>query len=390
MRLHGVLFLATLLAAVSACSKPAPTEPAAASNSSADVKSAIPAASTLPVEGQITHQANRLQAISKLYDVDRIYKSMQGPWSVVPVKLSDSPERELLWITGCHVEMVAPNGRTPMPEQFMCHTNLDIPVEKHAELFGFSKQLDGRLFTLSQGQLHVAFPPGFGIPIMSDESLDLATQVLNLNPQPDKFQVRHKVHIDFVRQKDLRQPMQALYECGVSGQVSLEGRSLVFGMDDDLAQLHGDQSQSLCIPGKSAATGDKREDRYGRVFSGHWVVQPGREENHTRVTEIMNLPFDTKIHYIAVHMHPFAESLELRDMTTGETLFKSQAKNYANQIGLERMDSLSSEEGLPVYQNHEYELISVYNNTTDVEQDSMAVMYLYLADQEFKLPKRAD
>ena len=384
MRFRHLLFAlsAALVAALPACSKVVPNAP------SSPIPAAVATTATsLPADGQITHQENRLEAISKIYDVDRIFKSMQGPWSNVPVRLSKSPERELLWITGCHVEMVAPDGQTPMPEQFMCHANIDIPVERHAELFGFSKTLDGRLFTLSQGQLHVQFPPGFGIPIMSDESLDLITQVLNLNPQPSAFQIRHKVHIDFVRPGDAKQPMQALYECGVSGQVSLEGRGLVFGMDDDLVKLHGEQSQSLCIPGRTAATGDKREDRYGRQFSGHWVVQPGREENHTRVTEIMNLPFDTKIHFIAVHMHPFAESLELRDMTTGETLFKSRAKNYDHQIGLEHMDSFSSEAGVAVYPNHEYELISVYNNTTDTEQDSMAVMYLYLADREFKLPE---
>jgi hypothetical protein len=28
----------------------------------------------------------------------------------------------------------------------------------------------------------------------------------------------------------------------------------------------------------------------------------------------MNLPFDTTVHYVAAHLHPCVESLELRDL----------------------------------------------------------------------------
>jgi hypothetical protein len=113
-------------------------------------------------------------------------------------------------------------------------------------------------------------------------------------------------------------------------------------------------------------------------------VEPGREENRTLVTQLMRVPYDTHIHYVAVHLHPFAESLELRDLTTGETVFKSRARNFEQGIGLRHVDYLSSAEGLPVYRDHEYELVSVYDNTTGEEQDSMAVMYIYLRDLELE------
>ena len=108
--------------------------------------------------------------------------------------------------------------------------------------------------------------------------------------------------------------------------------------------------------------------------------------DHTLVTRILNLPFDTRIHYIAVHLHPFAESAELLDLTTGETVFKSEARPPLEGIGLAHVDSFSSPAGLPVYKDHEYELVSVYNNTSGVPQDSMAVMSLYMADRDFKAP----
>ena len=121
----------------------------------------------------------------------------------------------------------------------------------------------------------------------------------------------------------------------------------------------------------------------GRKFSGHWVVPPGREVNRTLVTHLMRVPYDTTVHYIAIHLHPFAESLELRDLSTGKTLFKSAARNFDDRIGLSNVDHFTSEEGMAVFADHEYEMVSVYNNTTAEAQDSMAVMYMYLKDREF-------
>ena len=46
--------------------------------------------------------------------------------------------------------------------------------------------------------------------------------------------------------------------------------------------------------------------------------------------------------------------------------------------------------GIPVYADHQYELVSVYENTSAEEQDSMAVMYLYLDDRHFHRPLVAD
>ncbi|HEY6050389.1 MAG TPA: hypothetical protein VIZ58_04015, partial [Thermoanaerobaculia bacterium] len=122
----------------------------------------------------------------------------------------------------------------------------------------------------------------------------------------------------------------------------------------------------------------------GREFVGHWVVKPGREVRKKNVTETLQIPFDTTLHYSAVHMHPFAESLELRDLTTGESLVKINARPLAKGVGLERVDSFSSEKGIPIYKDHQYQMISVYNNTTSVDQDSMAVMFLFVLDRQFK------
>jgi hypothetical protein len=92
---------------------------------------------------------------------------------------------------------------------------------------------------------------------------------------------------------------------------------------------------------------------------------------------MLGLPYDTTVHYIAAHVHPFAESIELRDLTSDETIFKAKATQTSG-VGLASVEHFSSVEGVPLYKDHEYELISVYDNTSSVDQDAMATMLLYL------------
>ena len=90
-----------------------------------------------------------------------------------------------------------------------------------------------------------------------------------------------------------------------------------------------------------------------------------------------------------MHLHPFAESLSIRDVTTGETVLKSQAKNPAAGVGLTHVDTFASVPGVPMRKNHKYELVSVYNNTTSGTADSMASVFLGFDDPEFIKPSAA-
>jgi hypothetical protein len=263
----------------------------------------------------------------------------------------------------------------------MCHSNLDFDPARHQEAFGGSKALTTRLFTLSQGQLAIAFPEGFGMPLLGDHPLSLTTQALNLNPTGEAVSVRHRVSIHYAKQSQLSAPMKPLFTKGVYGLQLLEGENGYFGVDAPKQETHGPG----CLQGQNATT-HVFGDAQGRKFTGHWVVKPGREVNQTLVTKILELPYDTTIHYIAVHLHPFAESLELRDLTEGKVVFKSSTRPFPDRIGLAHVDSFSSVEGIPIYQDHEYELVSVYQNITDKDQDSMAVMNLYMLDKDFVAP----
>ncbi|MEM1031271.1 MAG: hypothetical protein AAF928_19870 [Myxococcota bacterium] len=349
--------------------------------------------------------------LSPVYEVDRLYPSMTGPNSTETVKLGEQSDAapELVWVVGFEATMVAADGATPASQEFMCHTNLDVDPIDHRARFGEKKPITGRLFTLSQGQYRIDMPLGFGIPVQSDESILVNTQVLNLNEEGGAPPVRHRVSLRYVRDAELARPLTPLYVAGAYGLKLLEGEDGHYGLDPaatgatsgDALHRAGtapassaaagkdppsmDTQHTACLPGTNAGT-NAFDDGRGRSFTGHWVVPPGREVNHTRVTDLMALPFDTTLHYVAVHLHPFAETLELKDLTTGNTVYRAKARQADRGVGLAHVDFFSSQEGIPLYRDHEYEIVSVYNNTSGVPQDSMAVMNLYLRDMEFRAP----
>ncbi|HVA66504.1 MAG TPA: hypothetical protein VNK24_06220 [Elusimicrobiota bacterium] len=323
--------------------------------------------------------------LSRDYLVDRFYKSMEGPSSVRDVVLDAEKPPGLLWITGFKTEMVGPRGKRPRPADFMCHANLDFAdMARHRALFGWKKNVSIRIATLSQGQLSVRFPPGYGMPLMSDEPLSVATQVLNFN-HPGSYRVRHKITIEFAPDKGAGRPMKPLFADSPFVMVSLDGRPEVFGA----ARPTPAQAAAACAPGQNAPNammGSVYTDAQGRRYSGHFAVPPGRHVYRTLATHLLNLPFDTRVHYIEAHLHPFAVSLALRDLTAGKTLWTARAKERADAIGLSEVGSYSSESGLPLYKSHDYELVAVYNNTSGRAQDAMAVMTLYMQDKGFRRP----
>lgn len=322
---------------------------------------------------------------SQPYHIDAKYASMLGPWSIDKVVLLDTDKPELVWITGYETTVIGAEDGAEMSQEFMCHANLDLEPSSYFEAFPTAPSLSGRLFTLSQGQQRIDFPPGFGIPVPSDMPLSLATQVLNLNLDEVDLNVRHRVTVRFVRDREVKGEMKPMFQSAVEGFKALEGaRHYGVAMDEVDPDLHGPG----CDIGQAAVAGDFDEDRHGQKFSAHWVVNPGREVNRTNVTRFLNLPYDTTAHYIAVHLHPFAERLVLRDLTKDEVVFEAKVDLSDGRIGIDRVDHFTSVEGLKLYKDHEYELISHYHNTSDQPVDSMAVMYLYLLDRRFEKPAK--
>ncbi len=181
---------------------------------------------------------------SKVFTIDRILRSMQGPDSVSKLALWEEPGHpELLWITGYRAVMTANDAVTTMSSEFMCHSNLIL-----GDGDAYRKRFPSRLrivaersFSLDQGSLTVAFPEGTGVPIMSDQMVLFNSQVLKHNIVGPPFDLRQKVYVDFVRDADLPKPMLPLVQHGVLGLVLLEGEDGHYGMSSkDLEAIeHG-------------------------------------------------------------------------------------------------------------------------------------------------------
>jgi hypothetical protein len=329
------------------------------------------------------------EILTETYTIDRIYKSMTGPMGTLRFAIAPGSSPELLWVTGFEAVMTAPDGETEMSREFMCHSNLSIRSDPGVvyEFPTALKPTGGRLFTLAQGQLSIHLPYGFGVPVMSNQTVQVAAQVLNHNIADHPFEVRHRITIEFVRDRDLALPLKPLMPRAVFGMKLIAGSDGYYALQagEIDAKLHGEGCQVGVDAGTQYSAVFK--DGQGRTFSGHWIVKPGREENHSLVTKLLALPYDTTLHYVAVHLHPFAESVELRDLTSGTTVYKSHARQERERIGLKEVEFLSSAEGIPLYKDHEYEVVSVYDNTSGVDQDAMATMFLYVAAKDLDLTR---
>ena len=344
------------------------------------------------------------QFISPVYTIDKIYHSMEGPSSMERIYLGDpSATAELLWVTGIRTEMVGADGSTPQLPELMCHVNVDLDPGRHQALFGFRRATASRLMTLSQGMLAAKLPSGFGFPMASNEPMLLFTQVLNLNIQhPQNLKVRHRVTIDYIRDCDLSSPIKPLFNVGASGMVQLDDNPLALAHSmasmpsmSSVTTEAGHDGTTMnpnmsCLVGTRApqATSGSADyvDPQGRKMTGHWIVPPGKQVNHSDISWFMNLQFDTRLHYAAVHLHPYARSLEIRDMTTGQTVFLAKAENPQDAVGLLHVDEFSSSDGVPLLHTHKYSLISTYDNPTNTNADSMASVFLGLDDSELTVP----
>ncbi|HEY6843229.1 MAG TPA: hypothetical protein VI391_03615 [Thermoanaerobaculia bacterium] len=335
--------------------------------------------------------AEQKQVLSNVYPIVKKYKSMEGPAGTQIVYLGDRNKPELLWLTAIKTEVVGEDGKTRMSPELMCHMNIDIEPVRHKALFNLQRMPATRLMTISQGMrvpgggFEARLPEGFAFPIASNEPLYVMTQVLNHNIEhPHNLKVRHRVTFEYVRDAEVKQRPIALFNLPVSGMVQM---NMGTGMLQPLAiEDHGPS----CLVGQRApnAAGMMSDyvDPQGHHMVGHWVVPPGKQVNASDATWFMNLPYDSKLHYAAVHLHPFARSLTLRDTTTGTDIFKAAATNPKGRVGLDRVDAFVSIAGVPMYKDHKYEMISVYDNPTKQNVDSMASMFLALDDPEFVAP----
>ncbi len=306
--------------------------------------------------------------------MDKKYLNMEGPYSTHEFSISQDNKADQLWITGYDVEILSENAALPEPQKYLCHSVIT--------------RGDKALVTISQGQENIRFPEGFGIPTSGDTKLTLFSQVLNPDDTHEKITVRNKSTVHVIDDHALTHPLKPLFLRTAIAFKKGEKFGLFSHLRSwndfwfDVKYLFGLNCRNKGFPFHFGGVNERNCSNVSDDFvTLHWLVKPGRDINRSDITKYLAIPYDTTIHYINFHVHPFAESIELRDATDNVSLFKSSVQNTPDQKSLAPFHDFSSQEGIPVYKNHRYELISVYNNTSSENKTAMAVMFLYLLDK---------
>lgn len=312
-----------------------------------------------------------ISLITSTLVIDNIYKSMEGPKVVRSFQI-DNTKSELVWITSFKTKALSTNEVDQLSNDYICHTNIDLYEGEHYSRWQLNHRIGEqypRLASMSHGIESYGFPEGFGFPVFTNENLLLATQALNHNIIGDPFDIKHEVNIGFnPHHKDIK---------------PLKSKTVFIMLPYDTEnpfQGPTDSNPNMCLPVETKNHSYVNEN--GKALSGHWVIFPGKDRYRYDIAEQLQLKDHTTMHHIATHLHPFAETLALRDKTADSTLFISKAENYQDKIGLKSVSYFSSSEGVMLYPDHNYELVLQTNNTTNINQDMMARMFVFLYDKE--------
>ncbi|RZJ73596.1 hypothetical protein [Flavobacterium sp.] len=58
--------------------------------------------------------------------------------------------------------------------------------------------------------------------------------------------------------------------------------------------------------------------------------------------------------------------------------------NHKNAIGLDKVEDFTSEKGIWLFENHDYELVLEVDNTSEIEQDMMGSAFFFFYDKELE------
>ena len=308
--------------------------------------------------------------ISPTFYIDGIYKSMEGPKSSNYIQLSQ--DSTLLWLTGFHVKALDSKTKRQVSNDFICHTNVDFNDVKYFSNFNLNERIGiyyPRLTSLSHGLENFTFPKGYGIPMKGNDLLYITTESLNHNIADANFCIKHEVTVDYTKKNRNIKPL-----------LSRTAFIMLPYNKSDPYKSPLDPGKEYCIPVETKNHSYDYGD--GNILSGHWVIPVGKNKYHSGINDQLQIKDSLRLHAAAVHVHPFATSLTLLDKTTKTEIFKSKIRNHFNKIGLSSINSFSSESGVWMFKNHEYELVLEVNNTTSSNQDMMGSMFLFFYDAE--------
>jgi hypothetical protein len=227
---------------------------------------------------------------------------------------------EPVWVIGYKTEIFDSASKEPR-ENFLCHTFFgDGSVEQHSAEEGGPPE---RKAIYTDSFTHeVKLPEGFGLHLTPDDNLEWMPMFNNRGDSAAEVGMRARIQV--IRQKDLVTPLRPLY-----------------------AALY-----SVHLPHL-------------------YFVPPGGDEQEMT----FDLPFEGRIHFIGTHIHPYAESIEVFNVSRNEQVWKSEKKTDAAG-SMKGLTVYSSVEGYPVEILETFRLKVVYANPTGKPIDAMAGVFI--------------
>lgn len=293
--------------------------------------------------------------------LDKPYPAMEGPIRSVPIMLNLGPNVKTAWILGVQTEILE-NGQPAI--QYLCHARLgSFPADY--QLAGMrtirsDKETKTRfLLPLTQGHSDMMLPEGFGI----FERIPADQRKLVFNIQLKSPEIKKPTSVN------VRATVK--YVDGPTGmKMGLKDLSIIRWAFEE-----GQYTEKPLVRSKNKHHHHELEsvkvDPYLLFMS-----PPGRHRFETEVTPRLNLE-SAKAHYIYAHLHAYAAEFEIVDLTDKKSIWKATVGTDRKNSSLEYLDVFSSVDGIPIFNNHKYKLIVVYDNPKKEPIDAMAMATLY-------------
>lgn len=229
---------------------------------------------------------------------------------------------EAVWIIGYKTSIYDAAGNEP-DRNYLCHTFLgDRP---------FTQQDHPKMTAIYTDSFtrNVVLPQGFGLRVEAGQ--ELYWLPLFNNRSEEGTTVGMRLELAVIRMSDLVHPLKRLY-----------------------STLHSTHMPHL------------------------FFVPPERHDQE----RVVILGFDGRIHFMGTHVHPFAESMELQNVTRDERVWRGASVRGASGE-MKGFEVYSSIEGYLVQPDEAYRITSWYDNSTDGPIDAMAGLFImYSLDSE--------
>jgi hypothetical protein len=142
--------------------------------------------------------------LSDTMRINKIMRSMEGPYSITNFTFGKGIINKffphLIWLTGYQLDVIDATTNKKISDDFMCHNNMNI-VDKNSVPWKLETQgSNTRLFTITEGQTKLKLPKGYGIPVLSNQQLEIVSQVLNHNIADTNFIVRQRIKITYIKE----------------------------------------------------------------------------------------------------------------------------------------------------------------------------------------------